>query len=334
MNKLKILILIRNFGNNLPKHKHLFDSVTAIEDYADVEYWYNDGNIFDILDKISFKPDFIYHYDMSWGYAVAPEITGLDKVSIPKGCLVGDVHYLPQKRIEYIEKNNINIIFSLSKYPFLKVFPQYESKFRWLPHSINENYIKDWKLDKTIDFLLMGQLYYEDEKNPPKQLPPKGRYKFRDTVLERMKHEKGFTFHPHPGHRAKPSENLIINEKYGCELNKSKIFFTCGSILKGPVKKFFEAPGCKTLLLAEPNKDILELGFKDGINFVACDETDFYDKAMYYIRNDKERKRITNNGYKFIHTYHTDKIRSQQFLKYIKDYLDKNEGGSCNEGEN
>jgi spore maturation protein CgeB len=94
----------------------------------------------------------------------------------------------------------------------------------------------------------------------------------------------------------------MVNEKYARELNRARIFFTCGGEFQYAVAKFFEAPGCRTLLLAKPNKDILELGFKDGVNFVACNESDFYDKAIYYLRNYKERERITNNGYHFIHT--------------------------------
>ena len=85
--------------------------------------------------------------------------------------------------------------------------------------------------------------------------------------------------------------------------------------------KYFEAPACKTLLLAEPVPDILELGFKDGVNFVACDKTNFYEKAMYYLKNEKERIRITENGYKFIHDYHTDDARAKNFVKEIQEYI-------------
>lgn len=321
MKKIKILIIIKQFADKWPKHKHKYDMITAVEEFAEVKYWHTSGDIINILKDIKFIPDFILHYDIEWNYSYSPLITGLDKVNIPKGFYILDIHYSKKNRIKYFGKNKIDLIFSASRSPFLNVFPQYKDEFRWMPFSINTNIIKDWGLNKDIDYLLMGQFYYKDKINPPKRLPPKGRYIFREFVYSKMKEKKEFIFHPHPGHYALPSKDLIVNEKYAQELNRSKMFFTCGSIFKAPVAKFFEAPGCKTLLLAKPNKDIFNLGFKDGVNFVACDEFDFYDKAMYYIRNKKERERITNNGYKLIHNYHTNRVRAQQFIKYIDDFL-------------
>ena len=134
-----------------------------------------------------------------------------------------------------------------------------------------------------------------------------------------MRDEKGFVFHPHPGHNA--PENSVINEKYAKELNRSKIFFTCGSEFKYPVLKYFEAPASKTLLLAESIPDILDLGFKDGVNFVACDRSNFYEKAMYYLENENERMQITENGYEFIHANHTDDARAKNFVNEVQEFI-------------
>lgn len=314
--------MIKKFAEKYPKHKFKVDMITAIEEFADIQYWYNDGDIREIIKKIKFKPDFIFHYDVGWGNLYAPNITGLDQIDIPKGCFVNDIHCSKKNRIKYFDKNKIDLIFATYKEPFLKAFPQYEKKHRWMPFSINPDIIKDWKLKKNIDFCLMGQVYYKDVKNSPKRKPPKGRYEFREAVLNRMKKKKGFVFNPHPGHLASPSKTLIVNESYARELNRSKIFFTCGGVFQYAVAKFFEAPGCRTLLLAKPNNDIRELGFKDGENFVACNKFNFYDKAKYYINHSEERERITNNGYDFIHRYHTNSVRAQQFIKYVEDFLE------------
>lgn len=317
MKKQKILVLIRKFDKIYPKHKHLFDSIAALEKFAEVQYWYKDGDINEILKKINFKPDFIFHYDIGYNYGLAPKIIGLEKINIPKGCYVIDAHWNPKYRMNYFKNNNIDLIFSASKDTFLKVYSQYESKFRWMPFSINSDIIKDWKANKDIDFLLMGQVYYKNCRN----LVYKGKYTFREAVYNKMKEEKGFVFIPHPGHTTKGGPYVMINDKYGKLLNRAKIFFTCGGVKGYPVAKFIETLGCKTLLLAKPNKDILELGFKDGLNFVSCDELDFYDKAMYYIKNEEEREKISSNGYNFIHAYHTNEIRAQQVIKYIEDYI-------------
>lgn len=322
--RIKVLILIRRFDKTYPKHKPKMDMIRAIEEYADVYYWHQNGDIHDILTKLNIVPDFIFHYDIAWDkYALAPNITGLDQIDIPKGCFVIDLHWNNKKRAAYFTKNKIDLIFSVSKYPFLATFPKFEDKMRWLPWSVDPNVIKDWKQEKNIDYLLMGLVYSDDPSLKLRVKSQKGRYAFRDAVLKRMKDEPGFVFYPHPGHFAKGAR-LRINERYAKELNRSKIFFTCGSTNKTggfAVLKFFEAPGCHTLLLAEPNKDIEDLGFQDGVNYVACNRTDFYEKAQYYLKNEEEREKITKAGYKFIHEHHTNQVRAKQFITFVTEYL-------------
>lgn len=88
-----------------------------------------------------------------------------------------------------------------------------------------------------------------------------------------------------------------------------------------PVVEIFEAPACRTLLLAEPNQDIYDLGFKDGTHFIACEVEDFYDKAKYYLQNEKERQRITDNGYRLVHSRHTYHARAQEIADAIIDFF-------------
>lgn len=321
--KLKILILVKPFWKDYPKHKPKFEALQAIEKYADVRYWYSNGNIIDILNKLDFNPDFILHYDIAWNNALAPSISGLDKINIPKGCIVIDIHFNPTIRKEYINRNKIDLIFSVTKEAFLMKYSGYQDKFRWLPFSINPEVFKDWQEDKEIDYLLMGAVFDRQGLTTNLTKTVKGYYPFREEVLVKMRKVNGFVFHPHPGHRGKQMKDNFFNEKYAMELNRSKIFFTCGSSLKYPVLKFFEAPACKTLLLAEPVRDILELGFQDGVNFVACDQSNFYEKAMYYLEHEEERNKITENGYNFIHTHHTNEARAQQLIRYIEEYIEK-----------
>jgi hypothetical protein len=317
--KLKILLLIKPFWRKFPKHLPKFETITALEKVAEVRYWYRDGNIQEILKKINFHPDFILHYDVAWGYAFSPMISGLDQVDIPKGCIVIDTHYFPYVRRQYFKDTNIEMIFSLTKSPFLKTFPEYQEKFRWWPFAINSGIFKDWQLEKDIDCLLMGQVYDREGTSPDKTNTPKGRYPFREEVLEKMRNTKGFVFHPHPGHDAPSS--AILNQKYAQELNRSKIFFTCGGVYKYPVLKYFEAPACRSLLLAEPVQDILDLGFIDGQHFVACDQTNFQEKAAYYLENEQERQFITDNGYEFVHKFHSNQARVLQLIQYIEEFL-------------
>lgn len=324
LKRLEILVIMKPFWN-FPKHAPKIDMIRALETYANVHYWYTDGHIKDILKTLAIQPDFIFHYDIAWNYGLAPKIEGFNEIDIPTGCFVIDLHWKPEERIKYIEDNRIDLIFSVSKHPFLNTFPQFKEKLRWIPWSINPKIMKDWGKKKDIDSLLMG-LVYVDVKNVnanerPKQIPPKGRYAFRDAVFNQLKSRQGFAFHPHQGHRTQKSDLLIVNEEYAKEINRAKIFYTCGSRNKTgglPVLKFFEAPACKTLLLAETNKDIEELGFKDGENFVACTVDNIIEKTEYYLQHDHERNKITENGYQLIHSNHTNAHRAKQIVDHIQ----------------
>lgn len=318
--RLDILVIMKPFGN-FPKHKPKVDMIKTLESYAEVHYWFKDDHIEDILKTLAIKPDFILHYDIAWNYGLAPKIEGLDKVDIPTGCFVIDLHWKPAERIKYIKSNQIDLIFSVSKHPFLRVFPQFEDKLRWVPWSINPSIMKDWQQPKDIDSLLMGLVHVEKNKlnghDLPKQIPAKGRYAFRDAVFEQLKLRPKFVFHAHQGHRTKKSDLLIVNDAYAKEINRAKIFYTCGSRNETgglAVLKFFEVPACKSLLLAETNEDIEELGFKDGENFVACTVDNIVEKTDYYLKNDQERIQITENGYNFIHSNHTNAHRAKQMV--------------------
>lgn len=320
--KPKILVLIKPFNKTMPKHNAKYDMITAIEDYAEVRYWHRDGHIIKILKSLNFRPDFILHYDIAWNYGLAPRIAGLGNISIPKGCVVIDIHFNPKIRKDYFKTNKIDLIFSLTKQSFLSAFPDYSAKLRWWPFAINPSVFKNYQLPKTYKYLLMGQVYNSDKNTKNKSHTPSGKYPFRDAVLDKMRNVPGFVFNPHPGHHAKSSS--LVNSRYAKEINKAHIFFTCGSRYHYPVLKFFEIPACYTLLLAEPVKDILDLGFIDGENFVACTRKNFYEKAMYYMKNETERKRITDNGYRFIRENHTVEKRAKQIMEYIKECIAEN----------
>ncbi|MFA9456774.1 glycosyltransferase [Halalkalibacter sp. AB-rgal2] len=311
MKKRTILLLIRKFHLLAPKHQLKFDMMQALEAEANVLYWHEDGSILDILASLEQKPDFILHYDIAWGYYFAPRITDLEKVDIPKGCYVMDIHWEKAKRLHYFLQSKVDLVFSVTKTAFLANFPMMKQKFRWLPFSINDKVIKDWAMPKDITYLLMGLVYLEGEHHPPK-----GRYPFREEVVNQMRDVEGFTLRKHPGHFTKNA--TFINEMYSKELNRSSIFFTCGGAFKYPVMKYFEALGSRTLLIAESNEDIIELGFKDGEHYVACECSEIYEKALFYYHNEQERMRITNNGFRWIHTHHTNEIRAKQCMEMIE----------------
>ncbi|GAB4074218.1 hypothetical protein GCM10028778_17210 [Barrientosiimonas marina] len=302
--KINILILVRRFDQLFPKHKVKYEFLQAIEAFANVTYHHDDGDILNILNKQPTRPDFIFHYDITAKHRLSPRINNLDKITIPVGTYVIDAHWQNELRRKYFRDNRISLIFSVSKHPFLERFPAYASQFRFLPFSINPDHIKDWQRTKDIDFLLMGHMA--------------DNYPFRRAVWDKLAGTQGFVYHKHPGHLEKDRSKLIIDDAFGQEINRAKIFFTCGSTYQYPVMKYFEVAGCNTLLIAEPNSDLKALGFQDGVHYIAANQTNFYDKALYYLKHDEERKAIAQEGYKLVHRHHTNRVRAKQFVDMIQ----------------
>lgn len=322
MKKLKILMLVRDFASVYPKHQFKIDMLRGVERYADVRYWCQDGHLEDIIRVTKFEPDFIFHYDIGWAYSYAPRISGLNERRVPLGCFVNDVHNPMAERTNYFDYAKPDLIFATYKRPFLQFFPQYKKLHRWWPFGINPAVFKDYKLKKDIDLLLMGLVY---DKNNPEDVRERGmwnnRYPFREYVLNKLRNEEGFVYNRHPGHFSRNQNKTLVNEKYAREINRSKIFFTCGGVNQYAVAKFFEAPACKSLLMAYPNEDIYELGFKDGKNFVACGFEDLFEKTSFYLNNEEARDKIAISGYEFVHQYHTSDQRARQFIAYINDFF-------------
>lgn len=305
---LNVLILVKRFADAYPKHQHKYDMIAAIEKVANVRYWGKDGDIRDIVARMPEKPDVIFHYDIEWRNAFAPHVTNIDKIDILKACYVLDVHYDPAARRDYFNRRaKPDLILSASKHPFLGAFPEAESRFRWLPFGVNTGMITDYGLSKDTPYSLMGLM---DPKYP-----------FRSAVLKAMAREEGFVHYRHPGHRTALRPGLFVQDTYARAINRSMISFTCGSVLQIPVAKFFEIPGCRTLLLAESNPDVEELGFRDGEHFVACDRSNVRELAHQYRYDEAARTAITDGGYAMIHREHSNETRAEQFVAIMREAL-------------
>jgi spore maturation protein CgeB len=105
------------------------------------------------------------------------------------------------------------------------------------------------------------------------------------------------------------------------EINRAKIFFTCDSVYHYPVAKYFEVLACKTLLLAPASRELTDLGFIPGVNFVSIDESNFEEKAEYYLRHEEERLQIATKGYEMVHARHTTARRAAEFADILETIL-------------
>ncbi|MGC4375441.1 glycosyltransferase [Fictibacillus sp. Mic-4] len=308
MEELKLLFVTKDRSLQLDKSTAYL--MAELRNQASVELWDKDGPIGRCLEFLSFKPDFILLNDYFNGFT--PHISGLSHVTIPKGMIFHDLHHKRFLRERFVEREQIDVVFTHYRDAFLQWFPHMKNRMHWLPHSVEPNLFRDYDLPKTIDYLMMGATF-------------SFLYPVRSQMLQTMKREPGFVYHPHPGYKevSESQRDMFIGKKYAMEINRSKIFLTCDSIYHYPVMKYFEVLACNTLLLAPHSNELKDLGFIDGENFVAVDESNFLQKARFYLHNEPLRLEIASRGHSFIHSRHTIKHRAKEMISRMKEEIAK-----------
>lgn len=306
MRKLKLLLIIRDFSKWIHTEPHYL--AKELSNSTNLVVWHDPGNIHDIINHIKFVPDFILIYLYGSIESISPPITGLNSLTIPYGIYLEDLHNinnLPQK----ITNDNVKYIFTCYRDSFYRMYPELVDKVRWLPHHVNTQIFKDYNLPKENNMLMIGAIF-------------QAYYPLRYKILQTLSNNPDFVYHHHPGYRdINDNENKLVKENYAKEINKAKIFFTCDSIYQYPVLKYLEAPACKTLLLASDSRELYDLGFRPGENFIAINEHNFVEKAEYYLRNEKEREIIAENGFKLVHEKHSTLKRTQDLIMMIHEIL-------------
>lgn len=309
---LKLLFISKDTSKSIDKNIYFLEE--ECRKHTSLLVYRKSGRINKILNEINWTPDFILIAN-DLGQEMAPFIKGLSSINIPVGLIINDIHRFTEPRRHYIRKNNIRHLFTVPRNTFLENYPEYKNQMTWFPHFINQNLFRDYTLKKDIDLLMFGAV--------------NDTYPLRKKILHSYRKNPNFLYHPHPGYddfkeSTSKKNGVYIGKEYAMEINRAKIFFTCPSIYNYPVMKYFEVLACKTLLLAPTFKELEDLGFIPGTHFVDIDEQNFMEKAKYYLEHEEERKIISEQGYKFVHQFHSLPIRAQQLVNKIEAIL-KNE---------
>jgi spore maturation protein CgeB len=235
----------------------------------------------------------------------------LEKTKVPKVQLGGDPHFDSEYVIFFVRKNRINAV--LLQYwegigwRYQQCLPN--CLVGYLPWCIDTRLFKDLKLERTIDFLGVGN--YQYDTYPLRRWLwwyAKTKYYERSFILENNLY------------------SCLERDDYIQKINQSKIFLFCTSIYRYPVVKFFEAMACKTMPMADNPIDMERLHLVPNWNFVSVDMDCWRYKMDYFVReeSDKERQRIIDNGYETVMKYHTSIIRTEQLLSYCKMLIEEN----------
>ncbi|HHX76792.1 MAG TPA: glycosyltransferase [Firmicutes bacterium] len=305
MKKLNILYSTIDRNRHIIRYGEYFKQALLKRPDVNLYLLQEESSIGRILTR--FIPDIIIFDD----FARNKKLHGLEKTSIPKGVIYWDIQKDQEKFRKFVVTQKIDLIFSFYRDAFRFFFPEFNRKFKWLPNHVNTEVFKDYGLKKEIDFLLAGAL---SEKV----------YPLRTKIAREMKGVKGFKHLPHPGYRdfdPEAEKNNKIDAYFAREINKAKIFFTDDSIYKYPVAKYFEVLACNTLLLAPGSRELKDLGFIDGKTFVEINADNYYEKALYYLKKEAERKAIALRGYQMVRERHSTEVRAAQFIYCLKKFL-------------
>jgi hypothetical protein len=303
---INLLFIAKDISNLIIRNYSFLEKELA--KITNLMIWRESGEIKDIIKQLPKKPDFILIQNDIGGFG--PVVNGLADIGIPTGLFINDAHRFVDERKAYIQKNNIQYLFSVVREKFYELYPMYRDRFIWFPHYINPEIFKDYKEEKKIPLLMLGAV--------------SDLYPLRQKILKFYQNNKNFVYQSHPGYRQFSEDNKeLIGENYARLINQAKIFFTTGSVLKYPVLKYFEVPACKTLLLAPTFKELEDLGFIPGKHFVAINETNFASLTNAYLNNEKARNEIIEQGHKFILENHTLEIRAKQLVEKIKEIISK-----------
>lgn len=274
---------------------------------TDLTVCFESGDIHQIIEKCGQNPDFVLVNE--YGETNSPSISGLSTLGLPWAAYLYDLHHEVEQRKEAMARDNVQCIFTHYRDKFFEWYPEFWEKMHWLPLHAYPEIFKDYGLPKDIDYLLMGAVH---------ELIYPLRYK----MAQVMARYPSFVHHEHPGYRNfSNDEDALVGEKYARELNRAKIFFTCDSIYQYPIPKYFEAPACKTLLMAPGSRELQDLGFEPGIHFVAIAEYDFEEKAKYYLEHQEERLEIAERGFEMVHSRHSTTQRAAEMVAVMENIL-------------
>lgn len=106
---------------------------------------------------------------------------------------------------------------------------------------------------------------------------------------------------------------------YASYLQRAKISVFDGSVYNYSLSRHHECMACGCLVLAPLPRDAEYLGFQDNVNMVAITPENWERKLWYFLKNEKERRRITRNASELMDKYHTCEARTKIVLKQLTD---------------
>ncbi|TVR11182.1 MAG: glycosyltransferase family 1 protein [Salinarimonadaceae bacterium] len=101
------------------------------------------------------------------------------------------------------------------------------------------------------------------------------------------------------------------------ELESARAVYTCGSVLRQPIRKFFEVPAAGALMVCEPCAGLTDYGFEDGLSCLMIAPNDVL-QADRLLAGDPERAQaIARHGQRIVIEKHTIGARARQLAAVL-----------------
>jgi hypothetical protein len=104
-------------------------------------------------------------------------------------------------------------------------------------------------------------------------------------------------------------------------IEDSKVSITTGSTLKYPVRKYFEIPSKRTVLLCDPCIGLRELGFIKNQHYLDLNECSIRDVSHLVINSLDELYSIASTAQDLVYNFHTTDARSYQLKASFSEIL-------------
>ena len=185
------------------------------------------------------------------------------------------------------------------------------------PHFIDINEFSTKKLANKKFYFDIPGVMYEDRVNAKKYLNIIGR--LRHYYYE-IKRNLIFLVNRFQG---KLSLDRIrkLNSQFMNRIRNTKFVYTCGSMMKFPVRKFFEIPSQSSVLVCDEFYGMRHLGFKESHNFISIEK---FKKNIPI----KDYQMISESGYRLVKLYHSSDARLEQLRKCFNLIENQNFSGS------
>ncbi len=195
------------------------------------------------------------------------------------------------------------------KSSFLYKYPEFEYKFKFFPHFVDDSYtFPEVSCARNQQCLVSGALCTTVY---PIRLKA---YKHRLAV------NSPFVSLSHPGYFKSLSGNkYVVGQRYIAYLGKYMCALTTSSCFDYTVSKYFEIPAAGSLLIASHSRDLDELGFIDGVNYIKVDLDNVIDKTKEVLYNINLYNNIRKAGQELVLANYTKSIAYTNLKHYIEE---------------